>query len=222
MRAIDIMVRDVVTVTSKTSITDAVKLLADHDLSALPVVEDGRLIGIISEADLLHRTEIGTDTHRPWWLEAMTPASTLADEFSASHAMSVGELMKTDVVTASEDDSLADIANLLERKRIKRVPIMAGGKLVGIVSRANLIQAIASHVDGIDAQTLDDRRIRLDLRSRLSEQKWTDYGSRNVIVKDGTVHLWGLVGSEAEHKALVVLAESISGVTKVSDEMIPA
>ena len=127
MRAVDIMVRDVVTVTSGTSIIEAVKLLNEHDISALPVVEDGQLVGIISEADLLHRSELGTEKHRPWWLEAMTPASTLANEFTASHGMTVGELMKTNVITAAEDDTLADIANLLEHHRIKRVPIMTDG-----------------------------------------------------------------------------------------------
>ena len=220
MRAVDIMVRDVVTVASDTPISEAVKLLSEHDISALPVLENGRLIGIISEADLLHRSEIGTEKHRPWWIEAMTPATTLASDFTKSHGMKVGELMKTNVVTATEEDTVADIANLLERHRIKRVPIMAGGELVGIVSRANLIQALASSHGPADAQSNDDRRIRLDLLSRLSEQKWTDYGSRNIIVSDGTVHLWGLVGSNAEHQALIVLAESIPGVTKVSDEMI--
>lgn len=220
MRATDIMVRDVVTVTSETTISEAVKLLSEHDISALPVVEDGNLVGILSEADLLHRTEIGTEKHRPWWLEAMTPASDLANDFTASHAMKVGELMKTNVITAAEDDTLAEVANLLERHRIKRVPIMAGKTLVGIVSRANLIQALASNSDHADAQGAEDRRIRLDLLSRLSEQKWTDYGSRNIIVSNGIVHLWGLIGSQAEHEALVVLAESIPGVTKVSDEMI--
>jgi CBS domain-containing protein len=222
MKAVDVMIRDLVTVGPDTTVADAVKLLAEHDISALPVVEQGQLIGIISEADLVHRTELGTDEHRPWWLEAITPASTLAEEFAKSHGKKVAELMTTDVVTVSEDATLAEIATLLERKRIKRVPVVTNGKLVGIVSRSNLIQALASQPRSHDDEIDEDRQIRQELLSRLNEQQWTDFGSRNVIVSSGIVHLWGLVGSDNERTALVALAEGVPGVARVSDEMIPA
>jgi len=222
MKAIDVMIRDVVTVTPDTEVSKAVSLLAQHDISALPVVDGDELVGIISEADLLHRTEIGTETHRPWWLEAITPASTLAEEFAKSHGKKVSELMTENVITASEDDSLADLATLLERHRIKRVPIVKDGKLVGIVSRSNLIQALASHAASPDDEMDENRTIREELLSRLGDQQWTDFGNRNIIVNDGTVHLWGLVGSDEERKALVALAEGVPGVAKVSDEMIRA
>jgi CBS domain-containing protein len=222
MKAVDVMIRDLVTVGPDTTVADAVKLLAEHDISALPVVEQGQLIGIISEADLVHRTELGTDEHRPWWLEAITPASTLAEEFAKSHGKKVAELMTTDVVTVSEDATLAEIATLLERKRIKRVPVVTNGKLVGIVSRSNLIQALASQPRSHDDEIDEDRQIRQELLSRLNEQQWTDFGSRNVIVSSGIVYLWGLVGSDNERTALVALAEGVPGVARVSDEMIPA
>ena len=222
MKAVDVMIRDLVTVGPDTTVADAVKLLAEHDISALPVVEQGQLIGIISEADLVHRTELGTDEHRPWWVEAITPASTLAEEFAKSHGKKVAELMTTDVVTVSEDATLAEIATLLERKRIKRVPVVTNGKLVGIVSRSNLIQALASQPRSHDDEIDEDRQIRQELLSRLNEQQWTDFGSRNVIVSSGIVHLWGLVGSDNERTALVALAEGVPGVARVSDEMIPA
>jgi CBS-domain-containing membrane protein len=181
------------------------------------------LVGVISEADLIHRTEIDTEKHRPWWIEAVTGAATLADEFAKSHGKKVGELMTADVVSASEDASLSDIAALLERRRIKRVPITRNGKLVGIVSRSNLIQALASAVShGTTAETANgsDREIRHELLDRLAEQKWTDFGARNIIVANGVVHVWGLVSSEAERKALLALAEGTRGVKSVSDEMI--
>jgi CBS domain/BON domain len=117
---------------------------------------------------------------------------------------------------------VSEIAALFERKRIKRVPVVKDGKLVGIVSRSNLIQALASVVGNIDQHDETDRRIRLDLLSRLREQSWTDFGSRNITVSDRVVHLWGLVGSEAERKALLALAEGVPGVSRVSDEMIQA
>ena len=222
MNAGDVMVRDVVTVGPDTGVDAAVRLLAEHDISALPVIDDGALIGILSEADLMYRTEIGTEKHRPWWRESITAPVTLAMDFAKSHGKSVGELMTRDVVTVTEAAPLADVASLFERHGIKRVPVVRDGRLVGIVSRANLIQALASHFGGADAYQDGDRRIRLDLLDRMKQQDWTGFGDRNVIVRAGVVHLWGLVGSQAERDALIALAEGIPGVRRVADEMIPA
>src|SRR5262245_56279831 len=130
--------------------------------------------------------------------------------------------MSTKVVSASEDTPLEEIATLLEKHRIKRVPILRDGKAVGIVSRSNLIQALASTRAERPSGANSDRTIRLELLDRLGHQPWTDFGSRNVIVSDGVVHLWGLVASEEERKALVALAEGVPGVVRVSDEMVPA
>ena len=181
----------------------------------------GNLIGMLSEADLIHRAEIGTEKHRPWWLEAVTGASTLAEEFAKSHGKKVGEVMTDGVISVAEETPLSEIAALFERKRIKRVPVVKDGKLVGIVSRSNLIQALASAVGHIDRHDETDRQIRFQLLSRLKDQPWTGFGERNITVRGGVVHLWGLVGSEAERKALLALAESAPGVVRVSDEMIP-
>lgn len=223
MRASDVMVRDVVTVSPDTKVEEAIKLLGKHDVSALPVVDArGHLLGIISEADLIHRVEIGTEKPHPWWLEAVTGAAALAKDFAKSHGKTVDEVMTTEVVSASEDTPLSDIAALLERKRIKRVPILRQGKLVGVVSRSNLVQAVASvieHGDGKDSH-LSDVEIRRELLARIEQKAWTGFGDRNVIVSGGIVHLWGLVSSEAEHKALIALAEGVPGVLRVSDEMI--
>src|SRR5437867_5102703 len=186
MRALDVMVQDVVTVRRDTDVGEAIKLLAEHDVSALPVLdENGALVGILSEADLIRRVEIGTEKHRPWWVEAVTGASTLATEFAKSHGKKVGEVMATGVISVSEDAPLSEIAAVLERNRIKRVPVVKDGKLVGIVSRANLIQALASVVGRIDQHDETDRQIRLDLLARLQEQTWTGFGSRNITVSGG-------------------------------------
>src|SRR5215831_16641668 len=177
MRAIDVMVRDVVTVRPDADVADAIKLLAEHDVSALPVLDDaGNLVGVLSEADLIHRVEIGTEKRRTWWQEALTGTSTLAADFAKSHGKKVGEVMATGVVSVSEDTSLSEIAALLERKRIKRVPVVKDGKLVGIVSRSNLIQALASTVGRIDQHDETDRQIRFELLSRLKDQPWTGFG----------------------------------------------
>lgn len=224
MRAVDVMMRNVVTVHPDTDIAEAVALLGKHDVSALPVVDaDGRVVGLISEADLIRRVEIGTEKHLPWWMEAVTGASALATDFAKAHGKKVFEVMTRDVVSASEDTPLAEIATLFERKRIKRVPITRDGKLVGVVSRSNLIQALASATadPGVVSQEGKDREIRFELLGRLAEQHWTDFGSRNITVSSGVVHIWGLVGTEAEHKALLALAEEVPGVQRVVDEMIP-
>jgi CBS domain-containing protein len=223
MKAIDVMVRAVIMVKPDDEVAAAIELLAEHDISALPVVDDsGRVVGVLSEADLMRREEIGTERHRAWWLEAMTPGTVLAGEFAKAHGRTVREIMSDTVVSATEETPLAEIAGLLEKHRIKRVPILRDGKLIGIVSRSNLIQALAaSHVAaGGDAPA--DRSIRGELLDRLGGQTWTDFGSRNVIVRDGVVHLWGLVGSPQEHKALLALAEQVAGVKGISDETFPA
>ena len=161
MNASDVMVRDVVTVGPKEPVSKAVQLLVDHDISALPVVDgDRRVIGILSEADLLHREKIGTEKHRAWWIEAVTPPSVLALDYAKSHGRRVAELMSESVISAKEDTSLSELANILEKNRIKRVPILEDGKLVGIVSRSNLIQALASAPTQPEKDQLTDRGIR--------------------------------------------------------------
>ena len=223
MRAADVMVRNVVTVRPETAVPEAAKLLVDHDVSALPVVDaEGRVVGMLSEADLMRREEIGTEKRRRWWLEAVTPGATLAEEYAKSHGKTVEELMSREVISATEDTTLADIASLFEKHSIKRVPIITDGKLVGIVSRANLVQAVAAASVPSARPGHSDRRIRLDILARLAEQSWTDFGDRNIIVVDGTAHIWGLVGSPQERKALTSLVEDVPGVTAVKDEMIPA
>lgn len=224
MKAKDVMVCNLFTVVPDDSVGAAIKLLAEHDVSALPVIDDaGQVIGIVSEADLVRREELATDKRRPWWMEVLTPATTLADEFAKAHGRKVREVMSERVISVSEETPLPEIANLLERNRIKRVPVLRDGKLVGIVSRANLIQALATrglvHENGSIAS---DRDIRLEILDALAKQTWTDFGSRNITVQDGVVHVWGLVGSPEEHKALLALVEDVDGIKGISDETIPA
>jgi CBS domain-containing protein len=224
MQARDVMVRAVIKVHPDSSVADAIELLQRHDISALPVIDGaGNLVGILSEADLIHRVEIGTEKQRSWWLEAVTGGSTLAQDFAKSHGKKVHEVMMSGaIISAPEDAPLSDIATLLERNRIKRIPITRDGKLVGIVSRSNLIQALASAMHHTDAPNDQDATIRDEFLKRVEGQKWTGFGERNVIVSHGTVNLWGLVGSEEERRALIALAESVPGVTKVQDEMFPS
>src|SRR5262249_9139622 len=149
---------------------------------------------------------------RSWWLEAITPAATLAEAFAKSHGKLVNEVMSHQVISAEEDTPLAEIARLMVNTRIKRVPILLDGKLTGMVSQSTLIKDLASDLARTDNVKETARAIRFELLPRLSAQSWTDFGSRNVTVTDGTVHLWGLISSEEERRGLIALAEDVPGV----------
>jgi CBS domain-containing protein len=223
MNAADVMTTTVVTIEPEATVAEAARLMVRRDVSALPVVDAHKqLVGIVSEADLMRREETGTQADHPGWIETMIPATARAAEFTKSHGKYVYEVMSRDVVTATEDTPLHQIAGILERRRIKRVPIVRDNKLVGIVSRANLVQALASTILAPAGSLDNDRAIRQELLSRLGRQSWTDFGGRNVVVSDGKVHIWGLVGSPAERQALIAIAEGVPNVTGVVDEMISA
>jgi len=221
MKARDVMVRNVITVGPDAGVRDIAQLLLDRHISAVPVVrEDGTVMGIISENDLMRRPETGTQRHRAWWLQMLTAREVLANEFAKSHARQAKDVMTRDVITAGPDTSLRDIADLLEKHRIKRIPILENGKLVGIVSRANLLQALASSPkpDAAAAAASDDS-IRDIVVMKLDEQPWAQTALVNVIVHGGTVDLWGVVSSEAEKNAMRVATEIVPGVRAVNNNL---
>jgi len=221
MRAADVMTNEVITVGEDASVQEAAKLLAEHGISAVPVVDrDKRVVGMVSEGDLLHRAETGTERRRAWWLEMVASTNQLAGEYVKSHSGSVKDVMKSDVISVTEETTVADIAILLETNRIKRVPVLRDDRLVGIVSRANLVRALAMSINerpsGAEA---DDRAIQHRLLAELKAQKWAEVSPANIMVKDGVVHLWSSYYSNQEKRALVVASESIPGVRRVEDHM---
>lgn len=220
MRAMDVMTRDVITVGPKTSVSEIAGLFLRRRISGVPVVDgDGKLVGIVSEGDLVRRVEIGTDARRSWWLDLLTESSEQAATYAKTRGKKAEDVMTLDVVTASETTSLRDIAGLMERHRIKRVPIVRDGRLVGIVSRANLIQGLASHSDLEGAISRDDEAIRESVLRELNAQSWTSLLTKNIVVTDGIVHLWGFVRSEDERRAIKVAAENAPGVKGVRDHL---
>jgi CBS domain-containing protein len=223
MRAMDLMTTNVITVDENASIQSAAKLMVEHGISAVPVVNrDKRVIGMVSEGDLLHRAETGTELRRSWWLELASSTNKLAGEYIKSHSGKVKDVMTRDVLSVTEETPVADIAVLLETNRIKRVPVLRDGKLVGIVSRANLVRALAMTINEVaNGAEADDRSIRDQLLAELKAQKWAEVSPANVTVKDGVVHLWSSYMSEREKRALVVAAENIPGVRRVEDHMRP-
>jgi CBS domain-containing protein len=219
----DVMTSKVITVDENASVTTVAKLLAERGISAVPVVDsENRVIGMVSEGDLLHRAETGTERRQSWWLEMMASTNRLAGDYIKSHSGNVKDVMTRDVLSVTETTSVADIAILLETNRIKRVPVLRDGKLVGIVSRANLVRALAMTINEPTSSTeADDRTIRDKLLAELKAQRWAEVAPANITVKDGVVHLWSSYLSEQEKRALVVAAENIPGVRRVEDHMRP-
>lgn len=219
MKASDIMVTDVVSVAPDATIADAAALLLKHRISGVPVVDNGRLVGILSEGDLLRRVESRTERRRSWWLEMFTGTDTLAAEYVKSHGNKVRDVMTTDVVSAPHDASLADIADLMERHHIKRIPVVRNGTMVGLISRANLLQALASMRGSVAAPSVDDRAIREEVLNRIKAAPWGVAWGLNVTVKDGVVDLWGGVTSEEQKSAIRIAAETMPGVKKVNTNL---
>ena len=217
MRASDVMVRAVVTVSPDTTVEALARLMINLRIGGVPVLEkDGVLVGIVSEGDLLRRVEIETERHRPRWSEQFSSNSQRATEYIKSHARRVRDIMTREVFTVEAAATLGEIADLLEARKIKRVPVVHDGKVVGIVSRADLLKVLASGGIGTPDEEAD-RTIRLQLLAELRDQNWTDTTEDRVVVAKGIVHLWGLVRSEEERRALRIAAENTPGVRGIED-----
>ncbi len=227
MRAADVMTVNVITVTPDTSIHDLAEQLSRHGISGMPVMgPDGELLGIVSESDLLHRAEVGTlrrtQRQRSRWFDLFGSETGPARDYVKAHGRTVGDIMSLDVISVAEDAGLDEVADLMETQRIKRVPVMRDGKMVGIISRANLVRALAMlRTDAPPPAPRDDQAIRLALLAELRDQKWARVWAADVTVKDGTVHLWcGDDQSEDERRALRVAAENIAGVRGVEEHLV--
>jgi CBS domain-containing protein len=229
MRAMDVMTTNVITVVPDTSVQALATLLSERGISGVPVVDkDGRLVGIVSEGDLLHRAETGTERRtqrrRSRWLDTFAADQEAARDYVKAHGRSVQEIMTREVISVSDTTELADIATLLETKRIRRVPVVRDGKLVGIVSRANLVRALAmmKNQPTIDADN-DDRTIRQRLLTELQGHEWVHMWGADIIVRDRVVHLWFSDDrSEDERQAVRIAAENIAGVRQVQEHIVPA
>jgi len=219
VHARDVMTSPAICVAPNTQLVAIVDLMLKHRISAVPVVSsDGALVGIVSEGDLMHRKELGVPAERSWWLRALGGKAMLADEFVKAHATLASEVMTTEVVVAGADTALPDIAKLLERNRIKRVPIIAAGKVAGIVSRANLLQALSLDPAGAAPHPTDsDREIRKQILASLASEKWNDIAHLNLVVRGGIVYLWGEVTSPSHRNALIAAARDTKGVNDIVD-----
>jgi len=220
MKARDVMVSPVITVDENSTVRDLANVLVTNHISAVPVVNSaGKVVGIVSEADLMHRTETGTERPTSWWLSLISGDQALAAEYVQSHARKVKDVMTTDVQTAQPDTPLVEIADMFEEKHVRRVPVTNdAGELIGIVSRANIVQAFASARPKL-AISLPDSKIRERLIAELKKQSWSRVHKLNVTVTNGVVDLWGFAQSEKERQAIRVAAESVPGVAAVNDHL---
>jgi CBS domain-containing protein len=219
MRAHQVMTRPVITVTPDTTIVEAATVMLQRHVSGLPVVDaSGKLVGVVSEGDFIRRAEIGTARKRGRWLRFVLGPGKSASDFVHEHGRKVLEVMSTSPLTITEDTALAEIVALMEKNHVKRLPVMRGHHIVGIVSRANLLQAVASLARQIPDPTADDDHIRNRVIDALEKNDWCPFGL-GVIVKDGIVHLSGVITEEGSRQAAVVAAENVQGVHKVHDHL---
>lgn len=221
MNAADIMTRAVVSVDPDLPLADVAKLMLGRGISAVCVVErDGRLVGMLSEGDLLHRAELRTDTNRSWWLRLIAGDNELAADYAKCRGRKARDAMTRAPITVSESTPVAEIVAILDKHRIKRVPVVRDGRVVGIVSRANLLRAFAVEASREPPQiSADDRSIRERLLRELGKQSWWHGRDEEIVVADGIVHLWGTVRSVEEKQALSVAAENTPGVRAVRNHV---
>jgi CBS domain-containing protein len=215
------MTSPALTISSRAQLREAIRFMLNRRVSGLPVVDDdGNLVGVISEGDLLHRTELGTEKHRPRWLELLLGPGRGASDYVQSHSRCVEDVMTRDPICIDEEASLEDVVTLMEKRRIKRLPVIRSGKLAGIVTRSDLLRALmqASVQTSITTQTDED--IKQDVSAAIEAEKWTAPGSIRIEVVNGHVTLSGTIFDERERDAIRVCAQNRPGVTGVTDEMI--
>lgn len=220
MNARQVMTRCLHTIAADASVYDAAQVLLNAGISAAPVLDaDGKMLGIVSEADLMNRVEIGTVPGKSWLQRLLSDDSVMARDYIRSHAHRVADIMTKDVVTADEQTPLKEISALMQRHRVKRIPILRDGRLVGIVSRANLIQGLLAREPHPGDGTANDEALRIAAVNELAKHGWASSPSANVVAEDGVVHLWGYVNNDTTKDAYRIAVENIRGVKRVENHM---
>jgi len=221
MKARDVMMRPIISVDPDATILQAARLMLQRHISGLPVIDrSGKLVGVLSEGDFLRRSETGTARRHSRWLEFLMGPGRIAADYIHSHGSKVSEVMSKDVKAIGEDATVEDIVQLMEKHRIKRVPVLRGGRVVGIVTRSNLMQAMVSLARSAPPAAHDDNAIREKLLVLMQNEQWAPASTVNIVVRDGVVELWGMIFDERQREALNVAAENIPGVTAVKDHLV--
>ena len=221
MIAADVMTRNVISVPPDATVADAVELMLGRGISGLLVVDaSGMLAGIVTEGDLLRRDELGTQRRRSWWLRLIASPGRQAADFTRAHGRKVADVMTRDVLSVAADAPLTDIVALMEEHRVKRVPVLDGVRVVGVVSRADLLRALSVAARERHETVGDDRTIREHILDTLAHESWAPRTTLNVTVVNGVVDLWGTISNDQERRAICVMAENAPGVTTVIDHLV--
>jgi CBS domain-containing protein len=220
MQARDIMTTDIVVARPEASVYEIAQLMTEKRISGVPVVNtDGDVLGIVSESDLLHRAELGTEAKHKWWLKVFADPDQMARAYAKSHGLRAVDVMSRPVVSVDIDRDLADVAQVLDSSKIKRVPVLQDGALVGIITRADLVRALCKEPRHIPVGKFDDGDLQKRINAEIKKQSWLSASMLNVLVDKGTVELWGFIDSQDQKTALRILIEGIEGVTAIEDHV---
>ena len=218
MQVRDVMTANVISISAQATILEAARTMLRNRISGLPVVDaEGRLLGMVTEGDFLRRSEIGTERRRPKWLEFVLGPGRMAEEYVHVAGRKIEDVMTRDPVVVSEDDDLQTMVELMERRRVKRLPVLRNGKIVGIVSRANLMRALVSLARTEETPPGGDAALRERIVTAFAAQPWAPHV--NIVVKDSIAELWGTITDERERQACIVTAENVAGVRAVHDHL---
>jgi len=217
----DVMARNVISIPPDATVEDAVNLMLSRHISGLFVVDRvGALVGVVTEGDLLRRDELGTERNRPWWLRLLASPARQAEDFTHANGRRVRDVMTEDVLSIAQDAPLEEVVATMEKHRIKRLPVTDDGRVVGVVSRADLLRALIGRMRNLEPLATDDRTIRNAILNALEAQPWAPMTTLNVTVSDGIVDLWGTITSEQERHGIRVIAENTAGVKAIHDHLV--
>lgn len=221
MNARDVMTRKVLTVSPNMSILVAARVMLQNSISGLPVVDDDQnLVGIVTEGDFLRRSELGTEQKTPRWLDFLMGPGLLAADYVHASGRKIGEVMTRELRTINEDTPLEEVVELMERHKVKRLPVVSGKRLAGIVTRANLMRAVIAASNQKHAAPPDDTAIKDKLLAELQKQSWAPFALVDVTVKNGVLTCSGCITDERQRQAVIVAAENIPGVQAVEDHLV--
>jgi CBS domain-containing protein len=224
MKAQDVMTKSVATVQPGTSIQEIAALMVEKHISGIPVVgDDGKVLGMVSQSDLLHRAEVGTERKHKWWFRILADNRDMAREYAKAHGLRASDVMTRYIISVKPDAELSDVADILDNNKIKRVPVIDGDRLVGIITRGDLVRALSLSqlAKGARQSKVENAALHKILQQRIRSQPWlgSDQSHINLAIADGVVELWGYVETEDQHKALRVLVEETDGVTGLIDKL---
>lgn len=221
MKVRDVMTPNVVSVTADLTVAEVAKLMLDRRISAVPVVDGSeKVVGVISEGDLIRRPELDTDKPRSRWLRFFMSDEDRARDYVKTHGLRARDVMSQPVVGVSPDATLTDVVNLMTARRIKRVMVLEHGKLVGVITRSDLLRMLhAREAMPTEGVPQDDASIREKILKTIDGQGWAASAIINVQVTNGTAYLWGVVDSDEQRKAILVAVQGVPGVRATEDHL---